>query len=698
MYSLNKLLNALTVLALMLVNLVPLFAHDTVVQTNDPVIESVAQNACGKSLCDILAQVLKKNNTLNSLNEHSALMGNNPIQYQPLILSALNDFPFNITVDIPQFIEETYRTPSDIPTNATSTTLIILFSTEEVVDILQNTQGIDFLTLLIDRIAMTDKNCRVQLLFSYGDKTPLSAPNMITGSGAFLDNLLDRDDKIILRVHLLKGVRNAVDDNGSPSYLTRLATDAFFSIGRDYNFPGSYSTRIFPTNAPSNIFSESAVPSCSVTLDQNTLTATDIARFLSYVVVNFGKTHENRSLAFKVGAKTLWISEKTTTTAFLILTFLAILSVIQYTISHKASLDATKHDIFRLLYILPLTIFFVTLSFSVAQRIVLNSPLLIIAFKIFFAFCTASALFLIILKIQGTLLSVAYSYFITITAVINIFLFSSLDISLFWLFCAEYLIIFLSRFVQHTLSICIFFVLLGVPFAPYIAQIIGNPLALDVLSEASVIANILSSFVFVPFALVWLRILVRLNYKWTKSVKLSNLFMSPVVIHTNRDGSTTIDTRSLNMTARNILVFIAGLLIMAVLLFTVTRSFKDKVVASPNITYITKTADTITAKISDSTYFGETSRILKIHTTSPAIRLIVAVRGNIANPVLYSEHPYKTANALKTSYFLLPAYPGRDIAISYIANNTTPATIIISATYTTQVANEYIMDRVELKR
>lgn len=630
-----------------------------------------AQDARGKGLCDILTQVLKKNNTLISLSNHGAFITQEPIHLQPLISSATNDFPFNITVDIPQFTALTYERPSDIPTNSSATTFIIVFSIEEVVDLLQNTEGMDFLSLLLERLATTDKNCNVQLLFAYGDNSTLLSPNNITGERTFLDSLVDRDDKVILRVALLKGVHNAIAFDGAPSYLTHLATDAFFSIGRNYDLSESYSTRIFPTNTVLNIFSEASIPTCSVTIDQMSLSASDIARLIAYIIINYGHSHENRALAFKVGVKTFWISEGATTIAFLFLTFFAIFSVIQYTVLHASIIERTRHDIVRLLYILPMTIFLVTSAFTLGQKVTVSNNLLTLAVKVFFAFCFVSALFLIIIKVQGTLLTAAYSYFITITGVINIFLFSSLDISLFWLFCAQYFIVFLSRYVQHTLSICIFFLLLGVPFAPYLSRIIQNPLALSILATGRVQDNILCAFVFVPFALVWLRILVRLNYKWSKRK----------VLYIIRD---------------NFFVFLASLIIVFSLLFFIIRMYKNKVQSIPNITYITNITDTITAKTFDNTYFGETSRTLKIHTTNNAERVIVAIRGNIATGVLYSEHPYITNAKLKTTYFLLPAYPGKDITISYIANNITPSTITISATYPAASANEYTMDIIKI--
>lgn len=728
--------------------------------------------ATGRYQCYILSHILSKSNILKEVfKQNSALPFSEAgaLYEQPLILSDINDFPFNIYFTLPknalittekaayynkrpplpnaffafmnkklasngvatslysapsfprgnnQGFEETTFSSSLFATLTAGggfanpmedafrafggddeATLIIAFRLEEVVDELydpfdEDTLSLDkkesFLSLLVESLAKTQKHCRVIVLFTYGDEARLISPTSISGTDAFLDALIDKDNKFALCVTLKSSGENSITSGGShtvaPSHLLRLVTDAFYNSLTPYSIKGgSISTMhrldLLQTSPRANKFLAANIPTCAVEFNTLTTAPASIAKVLTNAAVAFGKggaasiaSSDKRSLGIKLGQKTFWISERLSITLFLIFTGLSILLLIEFTLSLRSGRGTDFHkqmirDITHLIYLIPLTIAVMVLALFLGQSF---STVLYKAFslnifarlsvKTFMAFFLVSLYFVVILQVQGALISSAYSYFILVVALFNIYLFTSIDISLFYLFLVQYIIVFFSRFAQKTLKICLFFVVMCLPLVPYAIQFVKylKSSTWDIFINSSFSLNLLTSLFMLPFALVWLRILVRLNSKWA-SRKLKALTI----------------LRQNTLSVAGFVLILIGLLI-AVVRF-IPLQYKER--ANEPHLLIKKREGMVTLSIEDHKYFDETSRALHIECLTESERLIVLVRGNVAIPITYSDYPFVTYPATKTCVFKLPPNCPKSLTLNYIAQSLTPATVKVIATF-----------------
>lgn len=699
---------------------------------------STTPRLTGRALCDSLTQRLLKNNTLISLNNAQGLA---TLSTNPLILSDTNDFPFNISIDIPQLTEKSYRAPTNVSANSTSTNFVVVFLIDEVDRTLEKTSGLDFLTLLLGRLLSTDKKCSTQLLFAYDMVSTLNNPAEKSGIDTFLDALVDKSDTVAIIIRLKEENKRAPativsggDGAVTPSFLTRLVTGAFDNIGIPYELRGVllssfYRLKLLESSPILDKFLKSLIPALTITLNTNNTSQSEMARLISSIIVNYGNDAaskkgvfewDRRSNAWTLGVfgvqRTFWISEGVTTTLFLIITFFAILLSVTWTANlfNSNRLDSTyvRRDIIHLIPLVPLLITMIVLSLMAGESVAIrfNNVFRVtvwarLAIKIFMAFFFSSIFFLIVIKIQGTLLASSYSFFITIIAVLNIFLFSSLDISLFYLFCFEFLVLYFSRFATRTYQIFIFFFLLGAPFIPYLIEIVKDvkPDVLQTLTHSTLIFNILFSFVFAPFSLIWLRILVRLNSRWKTISKPLSLINA-------------IKPRE-SLALKNAVVFLtASIALGGGLFFGVnligdvkhkisnTRLGGEDVVTTnhPQIgmhsPFIKPCNGTIDYVIEDKRYGSDLARELKIRLNDDPERVLITVRGLVALPITYSDFPYVTNSLLKSSTFLLPPNPPKVLTLTYLASPLTPSVIKIQATYPTDRLNIWTQECVEVRK
>lgn len=622
-----------------------------------------AQTPVGYGLCRALSDFLTEQNI--------------PVQETPLLSADGNEFPFNISADF----------PSDKPSALTESSLSAYSNPEFLTDFIISLSAEDayahkeYTAALVNALSSAQKKCTVRLIFTYGDESRLHIPDKITGTEVFLSSLINKNRASAVCVRFSDG-KNAVIPGGAgdtaPSWLTQLVADAFYKCEISYELKGGFISSLYRINflhndARTSQFLKEEIPAAGIELNTEKISAEKTADFFTQLVSAYNPEEttewDRHTNQFVLGKKIIWTSEKLTTILFLAVTFFSLLAFSELSPFAGIFSLSTIRPAGHTWYLIPLTVLATTLSFLIGQGIsfLLYRWFFIdnftkIAIKLFTGFLLISLYFQLLIKIRIIRTPASYDYFVTIAGIINIFLFSCIDISLFYLFTAEYSIIYLSHFSKNAYSQAIFFFLLLVPLMPYSVQLIKyiSPEALPRIIDASFFINLIIACGFLPFEFLWLNMLVRLNRRWKKSN-----------VHTKR------------FIKQNVAAVIGAVGIFAVILITVTAQIPDKYKAVRKDTetvFIRRgTEDALNVSFRDYHFFGDTARVISIQLENQCESCTVSIKGDTAQPVLYSDNLYTANTRTRTDSFRLPAFPPEKMQFSYISNNATASTITVSA-------------------
>ena len=366
-----------------------------------------AQELSGYEMCRELFAFLSEQNAV-------------PIE-TPLLSADGNNFPFNITVefkaDEAQNRTELYK-QQDFRTD-----FIISFTVEEAL------RHKEYISAITKAISEVHKKCTVRIAFTYGDYSRLQIPDKITGTEVLLESIMNKNRTSALCIKFTKG-KNAIipggDGNTTPSWLTELAANAFYSQGIFYELKGGIISSLYRINFLQNDektsrFLKAEIPAAGIELNPEKISAEETASFLSEIVSSYNPadtmewdSHTNQIV---IGNKIIWIREKITTILFLAVTFASLLALSELSFLRKRSRNNITKDVMHLWHLIPLTVLATTLSFIIGQEL---SSLLYkwffidsftkIAVKLFSGFLLTSLYFLLIIRVQGILVSNAYAF------------------------------------------------------------------------------------------------------------------------------------------------------------------------------------------------------------------------------------------------------------------------------------------------
>lgn len=596
----------------------------------------------------------------------------NPIE-TPIINSDSNDFPFNLSIE---FKKNTNIVTKDQKKDAEQLTdFIISFTTEDII------KRKDFLSLLLKKIELTERNCNVYIVFTYGDIPKLNIPSQITGIETYIDSLTNKNNISAVCVKYTVGKTFIIPGgayNSTPSWLTEIIANAFFETNIPYKLKGGFISSLYRLNLMQNDsrtsqFLKSEIPAAGIEINSNKINLEKQCDFFIKMIELYNPLDttewDKHTNQFILGNKILWISENVTIVLFLVVAFFSLLVLTEFSFVIKTSKKDIRKDVKNLWYLIPLTVLATTVAFLIGQsiasflyKIFSIDNFTKLAVKLFTGFLFTSIYFLLIIKIQGLLISNAYSYFVTIVGVLNIFIFSFIDISLFYLFVAEYIIIYFSRLVKNSYTLILFFFIMLLPFIPYSIQIIKyiSPTALPLIINGSFLMNIIIAFAFLPFEFIWLRILTRLNKKWKES-----------------------DINTKKFLKQNIIAISSAVGLFTTILITVSFLIPEKYKSIPQITEKTKIitendTNMINVSYNDYNYFGETARIIYISMKEQSEACTVTLVGENSNPILYSDNIFYYDNKNNSDTFRITSFPPKELTFSYIANNSTNAKLSIS--------------------
>ncbi len=610
-------------------------------------------------------------NLLNSIQT-----GDFRIETEPLAYSEEGGYPFNIQLSFPQKLG---YIPGLVPVEQDEADLYLLIPAEDAA------KHVQLISDFISALAETKRDYRLKVVFSYGDYPLVGSDSELNGAQVFLSGIVGGKGISVICLRFSEGENTVFAGGGkyaAPKYLVSLAAAAFQEAAMPYTLSGGmllplHRFGILESGGLAERFLKNGFPALTVNLQTAYKNPGEYQKTLAFLerladAYDTDKAAEKdlHFTAIKIAGRTHFISGAATVYAFMLVAFIALFFLCEFSFLNAERAKNILRGVKKIWYLIPLTLLVSALSLMLGGKLadffyaVLRiSKFERVALKIIAGFSIISVLFALSARLHGAFDSKSYAYLLTIAAAGNLFAFSMLEIALFYLFAAEFVIVYASRAVKRTLWLCAAALILALPFIPYAVSALKylSENAVASLAGPSIAPNLLLAAVFLPFAFIWLRIFMRLNKKW-KKLALS--------------GKKT--------RRRNLIAFAAAGALLVIALTGIKSLFIERFRlpdAHAHILIAPGLDERLRVSYRDGDYFGETARTISVSLTASPETCSVVLEGRGKNSVLYSEYPYLSEKKAFRDSFLIPASPPKRMTFRYIADSSAACTLRVRALF-----------------
>lgn len=587
------------------------------------------------------------------------------ITKRELSSTGFDTFPFNILLDFPAETADASESPQNL----------IIDITQE--DFFRHSDAI----LKLIRFTEEKKfSYSVEFLFTTLDENDIHLANFpLTGTENFASSSVMAQNSIALILDFEnensgKEKKAKIFTTGakksSPLWLTKLLAGSFNEEKIPFETPQKLlslyrSALLFGDIKISSFFkNDVAAIKCGISGD-------DDLRAVRTFLANFESTtnFSGESHYFFTGThfnRTFFLSERTNILALELFGTLGLLILIIFTFSGKKRIRYKKAFL-NYWYFIPLTLAVSVLSLELAQTVFKkmnffyrSNPLILFGGKIIFSAVFISILFAVFGKITNFDGNFIFGYLVSFVSIANVFFFSVVDITLFWLFLFEYAVVYISKNIRRKAFLALSAVFMIAPFFPYLFHIFlsANNFELRRILFSSFAGNLLFALILFPFQIMRLR------------------FLSPQ----KNEFKTKI------MLKKNILhVFASVFIISAVSLLSIEFfnhfAYQKNPNASKTLKITAGEAESFSAKVDFAGKKNYSTETLTIRSEKQALRYEVSIFSEESLPVFDSIYDFKVRDNSKRVDFLLPDMPPEKITIDFTPDAEANHRILISAYY-----------------
>lgn len=439
--------------------------------------------------------------------------------YQSLSSSEQSIYPQNILLYLPK--NTVSQNTSSISKTKKLETLLITFTQE---DIKSDTQG--FLTFLrtleakelpLDILITLTANDNIgKILF------PHSENHHPSGTEAIASYITNTENTCAIAI--IKGENNRIVSGGSgltsPLWLVKKIKDSCTENNIKTWLPNSatflYRLRFTREDERVSPFFDASIPAIGLYTkqiqDSYTVLAT-VAEKLSVTNISAWDSHYSYISFFGIE---FWLNETFYLFFYIIFSFIVLFSACFTGFSSSNKNRALLRDLSRNWYQIVLIITITALSLYFSNKIkFLHFPLAIINLGVELVFVMLISL--IIFTIQsGLKILVAYeacSRLVLFSSIINIFIFTCIDISFLFLFSFEYIACYIAKNAKTKPSIIFSLILMILPFIPQTANILfaAAPRTLKRITDIDILGTLLISVALFPFQIQFFRLLILMD-------------------------------------------------------------------------------------------------------------------------------------------------------------------------------------------
>lgn len=425
------------------------------------------------------------------------------------------DFPYNIYLDFPSI------SPLD------SSALIISISQDDAPFFIEG----------IVQFAKEMKNfareTEVIIVFTAGDSAYLPAYVSLpspTGTSTFLENI-DTSQKIAA-VLLQKAQRPQKAEIAVTAGITKRTTahwllDSLFYAAKKTNtdteiYGGNLTAYrlglIFP-NLPLMQYYSAQIPAI-----QLQCATSDVCRIFPPLLDRLEKNRmriwDNHYGLLQLKNRVFFIPELVFVILLILMAVIILLFFCLFSFFKEKTRILHLDDLKKIWFLIPLLLIFTALCLCIGQIIVkkliplrIAQPLTAAALKVSLAVLFAALASLLHKFIHFPTNDYVYAWLSNIISFINLFIFTSLELSLIMFFAIQFIIYFLASYFRKTRFLLLSAVVITLTFVPFILSLSRIPHETIYLrfANASLYENILIAFLLVPMEFMWIRILVRLR-------------------------------------------------------------------------------------------------------------------------------------------------------------------------------------------
>jgi len=459
----------------------------------------------------------------------------------------------------------------------------------------------------------------------------------------------------------------------SPSWLVRTLRHACILCGKQpavsTSFITLYRNGVLRENKRVSSFLRQEVPAASITITGSPSDFLILEQAATLLAKSRSDRWDRHYAFLPIGQEGVLLSESFFAISYLFFSLLSLFFLCFFSFTGKAQVKARMHDVFSICYIVPITLlltalvlFLGELPFPKTLSASNSSPLVLFGIKTLITLLLTVIAFIMQIRLSYRVSPYSYGFFMTAIAAANIFIFSTVDLSLLFLFFFEYILTLLAERTKSLALQIVTFFLLFIPFVPYIIDLLrfASFEGLYTLIKCGFSMNILLALIFFPF-----------------QMQLFRIFLSLDIFSKDRhDSPSVVVLRSL-ATIIIILGTMTGLYAMFTKLIMRGNTLNDT-----KKEFISISKDDSLHDISiffDETSFMElTARHLIISSKKKVLRYTVSIDSPLTVPLYDSNFLYTLENE-HTAYFNLPDNPLAPVEIIYSADPQFASSITVQA-------------------
>lgn len=561
--------------------------------------------------------------------------------------------------------------------NGSRNHLILIFDQEDI------SQRLPFLLSLMEYYKAHESDFNVIVLLTAFDALDFPGNESMQGTEYFSQDLkgINNAGVIIVDFEAQKGNKIIPGSQGevSPQYLTIPVSRLMEKEGIPFTIAGGffislYRIGILRDDSRLSSFLSKEIPALEINFLETEQGSQKILNLLQEFPERFKNTDTKRWSRHYIplrllNSRIIWLTERPLIIFLFAAAFLTLFILCDFSFIFRRLLTkkgAEKKAAIQTIYIIPATVLVQILALFSGQTVAglitadrFANPMFMFALKLIIAFFIISFFYVIEIKFHKNAPALAYEYILTLSAVINIFLFSVIDISLMPIFVLEYVILFISRPAKKNIFLYLFLFIIILPFIPLVQSVMLNSdyRKLNNLIYTGFAENLVLAFALLPFNFMWLRILARFNFSSNKKRKL---FVSYLI------ASSTC---------------IVGLIIFSQIS---TLLLKKSLFNSIEIKSLTaKVQETgshhLQDDVYDTEYYGSTIRHIELFSDREPLRYLIKIYSKNSNPVYYST--ISTEQLMEATSFMLPDFPPPVFSLTYVPSTQEESSIVIEAYY-----------------
>lgn len=607
---------------------------------------------------------------------------------QQLCRTPENNFPYNILISIP-------KTQNDESSEKQKyNSIVFIFPQDDIIS------HLPFVEEFVKWNLESPFNFDVTVLLTACDKSQIAGNDRMTGTEVYADFNQGSETYCAVYTNLNAEKISTITPGSSgyvcPLWLAQLVNTCLSNnrikpsvIGNFYI--SLYKQNLLRSTRTLSSFLSRGTPAVEINLKKTDIDKNSLFLIFQDIVKTFNSETDFRDdthyIPFKFFSGHIWIPENITIILLVILFTLSLIFICDlgfiFRNRHSKKTISTKRAL-KTLYLVPGTIIVLWICLEIAQfaayfmyNSFLRNPVAVLGIKLIISFILISFFYLLEIKYHRHQSSYTYEYLLRISSLLNIFIFSAIDISLFYLFAAIYIIITVSLLFKRSLALYFFFILSMLPYFQLVFAIVtySTPSQVMPLIFANPLINIVLSCAITPLSIILLRIYISL-----KNIRIKD-----------KDKESSVSTIQKKIKKRfpryYVLIQFGTIIVLSGFVFLATvyiqnifknrinfGTFNGRIIDSPENQFLQ-------VKCTDSSYYGGTIRQLSISTTAPATRLEVFVSGESENPIYYTTYTVTPSEDKNRIQFNLPDFPPENIQLSYTPDNSEVSIIDVYAYY-----------------